>query len=98
MAVVTTYVCDVSGVSGQDKKDFIEVRIDADLGKPSYDRVTITKLIHRDVALKLNLVKPQKDEVAQPEVTFESKLTTLLTDYIGDLVYDAVSTEISNRN
>ena len=98
MAIVTTYVCDVSGVTGQDKKDFVEVRIDCDLGKASYDRTIINKLIHRDVALKLNLVKPQSGEEKQPEPTFESKLTTLLTDYINDLVYDEVSTQISNRN
>lgn len=98
MAIVTTYVCDVSGVTGTDKKDFVEVRIDADLGKASYDRITINKLIHRDVALKLNLVKPKSDEKQQPDPTFESKLTTLLTDYINDLVYDTVTTELSNRN
>ena len=98
MAIVTTYVCDVSGVSGQDKKDFVEVKMYSDLGKASYDRVIITKLIHRDVALRLNLVKPQHDEVVQPEVTFESKLTTLLKDYVADLVCDEVSSQMSNRN
>jgi len=98
MAIVTTYVCDVSGVSGTDKKDFVEVRIDTDISKSYYDRITINKLIHRDVALRLNLVKPQGAEVKQPEPTFESKLTTLLTDYIHDLVYEEVSSQTSNRN
>ncbi len=98
MAIVTTYVCDVSGVTGQDKKDFVQIRLDCDMDKPSYDRIIINKLLHRDVALKLNLVKPQGSEVKQPEPTFESKLTLLLTDYISDLVYDEVSTQISNRN
>lgn len=98
MAIVTTYVCDVSGMTGVDKKDFVEIRIDCDLGKAAYDRLTINKLIHRDVALKLNLVKPQGQEVKQPEPTFESKLTALLNDYINDLVYEEVSTQISNRN
>jgi hypothetical protein len=98
VAIVTTYVCDVSGVTGQDKKDFVEVRIEADLNKSIYERVTINKLVHRDVALKLNLVKPQGTEVKHPEPTFESKLTTLLTDYLNDLVYDEVSNQLSNRN
>jgi hypothetical protein len=98
MAVVTTYVCDVSGVSGNNKNDFVNVKIDGDTDKASYDRITITKLIHRDVALKLNLVKTKKDEVVQPEVTFESKLTTLLTDFISNLVYDEVEAAVSNRN
>lgn len=98
MAIVTTYVCDVSGVTGQDKKDFVEIRIDCDLAKSSYDRIIINKLIHRDVALKLNLVKPKSGEEVQPDPTFESKLTTLLKDYINDVVYDEVSAQISNRN
>jgi hypothetical protein len=98
MAVVTTYVCDVSGVSGQNKNDFVGIRIDGDTSKPSCNRITIDKLVHRDIALKLNLVKPEKGELAQPEVTFESKLTTLLTDFISNLVYDEVEAAVSNRN
>jgi hypothetical protein len=50
------------------------------------------------VATKLGLNRPSPvvDEKAQPEVTFESKLTALLTDYIKGLVYEEVEAATSN--
>lgn len=97
MGIVTTYVCDVSGFTDPDKSKFVSVRLqpqgfESD-GSNSYEGLgQVDKLISRDVALRLGLIKPNtaKGEVAQPELTFESKLSTLLKDYIDDLVYDAV--------
>lgn len=97
MAIVTTYVCDVSGVSGQDRDDFVDVSIITNRSRSSYSATTINKLIHRDVALKLNLVTPNRGEEKQPDVSFEHQLSTLLTGYIADVVFDEVSNQISNR-
>lgn len=107
MAIVTTYICDVSGKSGSNKEDFIQVEIISTVYKANNysqggygsDRTTsATKLVSREVALKLNLVPAKTIEEAQPEVTFESKLTTLLKDYISDLVVDEVSDQMNHRN
>lgn len=106
MAVVTTYVCDVSGVSGTDKSDFVTVEIKSyqhfpSSGGTSYGSqcaVSVAKLVTKDVATKLGLTQPPKvkEEPAQPQVTFESSLTVLLTDYIKGLVYEEVEAAASN--
>jgi hypothetical protein len=93
MAVVTTYVCDVTGKSGTEKTDFVDVEIKAQ----SYERRSeayvsalpakyIKKLVHIDVANKLGLVDPPKDQPTQPEVTFEGKLKALLEDFVQGVV------------
>ena len=89
MAVITTYVCDVSGKQGN-KEDFVDVQIKAfpSTGYNSYNCVIINKLIHKDVAYKLGMVKGPS-EVQQPEPTLESKLMILLKDYITELAYEA---------
>lgn len=98
MAIVTTYVCDVSGKASQDKTDFVEVTINAhefhSIGAGTAyvkqdTKKTQTKFIHKDVAGKLALLNPAKGEDAQPEPTFESKLATLLKDYIEEIAYEA---------
>lgn len=94
MGIVTNYICDCSGKSSTNKADFIEVKIVADNSNVpglhySQRTMNITKLIHIDVARKLNLVHLVKDEVAQPEPTLESKLFVLLKDYITDVAYEA---------
>lgn len=104
MAVVTTYVCDVSGKQGDDKTQFVTVEVGVTkfmnygTGMASSRANTITKLIHVDVANKLCLLPPDKMDDPKPQPTFESQLTTLLKDYINDIVYEEVSTQISNRN
>lgn len=92
MGQIISYICDVSGKSGTDKKDFIEVSITT--VDPSisahYGRNTIHKLVHREVALKLHLIYAQKDDPdPTPEPTLESQLMTLLKDYISELAYEA---------
>lgn len=91
MAVVQIYVCDVSGVQGK-AEDFINVGFN--ISKQSYQAnfhtvTNFTKLVHIDVARKLNLVMPPKGEEAQPEPTLESKLLVLLKEYIQDIAYEA---------
>lgn len=96
MAVITTYVCDVSGVSGTDKKDFVTVKIMADgtfennTAYHSRRFCNIEKLLHKDVAIKLGFKLPQDKEVV-PEVTLENKLLLLLKDYVNDIVVDSMS-------
>lgn len=96
MAIVTTYVCDVTGRNGTNREDFIDVEIKAreqeahqysSNGFRQKGVMTIQKLIHRDVAAKLNLLSVAVAE-AEPEVSFEGKLKTLLKDYVADLVQD----------
>ena len=101
MGIITTYVCDVSGVQGE-QRDFITVEINA---KPFnggyYDTVKINKFIHKDVAAKLHLVVPKKDAEVVPEPTLESKLMILLKNYIQEIAYEAgdeaACTALSNR-
>lgn len=90
MAIVTTYVCDVSGKQGN-KEDFVDVKIRAvKLYNGHYNPVEISKLIHMDVAKNLHLVAMNKEEKEKiPEPTLESKLTTLLREYIEELAYEA---------
>jgi hypothetical protein len=105
MAKVINYVCDISGKTSTDPTDFIQVKVEAVTHKPDgtlnpnylWPTVTIIKLVHKDIATKLNLVRVPKDAVAEPEVTFESKLALLLKDYIESVVTDAVADEMSNR-
>lgn len=103
MAIVTTYVCDVSGLSGTDKKDFIDVRISADNSNVpgigySQRQLVITKLLHISVARKLNLVSIPNGEELQPEVTIESKLAALMKDYIQEIAYEAGAEAARDRN
>jgi hypothetical protein len=95
MAVVTTYVCDVSGKSGTERKDFVDVQISAThhIPSPHYasghvtSSVNVKKLIHKYVAAKLNLLLPQEQEKSEaPEVSLEGKLKALLKDYVAELV------------
>jgi hypothetical protein len=103
MAVVTTYICDISGKQG-DRKDFVEVNIKShcyDSSGYAYEgnKLTISKVVHYDVALKLGLINPRKSDVAPEQTpTFESQLGVLLKDYIADIVYDEVSTQMNNPN
>lgn len=100
MAIVTTYVCDITGKSGTEIKDFIEVTVSSkDSTRNSWDCQYFTKkLVHYDVALKLGIVSNRnnrKEEVPAP--TFESQLTTLLKDYIDDLLTENERKEIARE-
>ena len=103
MAIVTTYVCDVTGRHGTDKADFINVKITADnthvkgLGY-SQRTLEVSKLVHIDIARTLNLVHSTVAEAILPEVTFESKLTTLLRDFVEEIAYEAGQEAASNYN
>ena len=103
MAVVTTYICDVSGVQGR-REEFVEVYVkatafDTSAGQYGSTSKIITKLVHYNVAFKLGLLNPKKtgtEVIVEP--TFESALGTLLKQYVDDLVYDSVSDAMSNRS
>lgn len=110
MSVHVTYVCDVSGVSSSDLTQFIRIKIHSETHKLKqnataysaavyevpYGGLTVTKLIHKDVATKLNLLPNVKEEDKQPEMTFESKLQVLLKEYIDDAVYESVENGLAN--
>jgi len=98
MSIVTTYVCDVSGKNGTNREDFVDVQISATeywkVGQHAASTKTpvkVSKLVCRDIALKLNLIPVAKDDPVVPEVTFEGKLKALLTDYIDTIVADSVA-------
>lgn len=110
MAIVTTYVCDVSGVSGTKKSDFVEVDISAQgfyevnpVNNPGVysgeTRKNVKKLVSRSVAEKLGLTYPkQKDEVV-PEPTFESKLAILLKERMEEIAYEVAEDVVqSSKN
>lgn len=107
MGQITTYVCDVSGKTSNEIKDFVTVNIlsngnfenDSRYGTRYFD---VKKLIHRDIAITLGVKPPDNKDVKIPELSFEDKLKALLTnvysDYLADLVSEQVSTELSNRS
>lgn len=105
MAIVTTYICDISGKQGNEE-DFVSIKIESTTTAKmkvggfvsSYDKIIIMKLVHKEVAEKLKLLpnSPTKEETPTP--TFESQLSVLLKDYIADVVYTEVSDQISNSN
>lgn len=89
MAIVTTYVCDVSGKSSNTDTDFVKVMISSKiLTGISYSNRSknIDKLVHIDIAEKLGLLQEVPQVPVQPEVTMEGKLKALLEDYVGELV------------
>lgn len=99
MGIVTTYICDISGKQG-DKKDFVNVVIKSTPEISGYfaytESTTITKFVHYDVAVKLGILNPRsKDNAPEQVPTFESQLSTLLKDYIADLVYDEVADQMN---
>lgn len=101
MAIVTTYICDISGKQGV-QEDFFEVKLTATpSGKANayYGQHVQTKLVHKEVAEKLHLCV-LKDNT-NPEPTFESKLSALLKDYVEEIAYEAgqeaASSYMANR-
>lgn len=99
MAVVTHYVCDISGKSGVEKFDFIEVSVSAlqyKAGAYANNTVHVKKLVHIDIANRLNLIKIVDGVAEQPEVSFEGKLKALLTDYIDEIVADSIGDAVSD--
>jgi hypothetical protein len=98
MAIVTTYVCDVTGKSGANKEDFVTVEIRSNAyfsnnmgaSYSQFGAKTISKLVHLDIAKKLNLVdtyRGSSTEVTKPpEVSFEGKLKALLEDFVQEIV------------
>lgn len=105
MAIVTTYVCDVSGKTGMDRKDFIDVKITADnsnvVGVNYGQRMLIIqKLVHIDAAHKLGLVVAATKEDVQPQTpTFESQIASLMKQWAEEIAYEAAeSAAMSARN
>lgn len=97
MAVITTYVCDVSGKQGN-QEDFFEVKVTATPSGKSgyYSQCSLLKLVHKDIAEKLHLVVVKENP--PPELTLESKLMVLLKDYIADIAYEAGAEAAAHRN
>lgn len=100
MSIVTTYVCDVSGKSGTDRTEFIDVAIEAyRYRSPSGYRFkqnnNASKLVHIDIARRLNLLDEDKENPV-PEITLESRLSALVGEMVVAYVDDAVSDAMSN--
>lgn len=100
MAIVVTYICDVTGKTSVRKDDFVDVTITAhgffeysaggnSFGINNSSKKTINKFIHKDVALRLNLIAPPPKVEPQPEPTLESKLMVLLKEYVHEIAYEA---------
>lgn len=96
MGIVTNYVCDVSGKTGTDRSQFVDVTIKASACGNYYNKVNIDKIIHIDVAKRLNLVLPEKGETPQPEISLEGKLKALLVEYVDQIAADAVQANFEN--
>lgn len=110
MGIVTTYVCDISGKSSQDKTEFVEITITGcgfgdynkdypDKQRNYYQDVNnkkiVNKFVYKDVAEKFGLIKA-KEETSSPEVTFESKLIALLQDWKDSIVEEATENAIQS--
>lgn len=98
MAIITTYVCDVSGKQGN-PEEFVKINLRCDkvaYTSPFHLVTTTEKVIHVDVARKLNLVHAQKYDEVQPEPTLEIKLLTLLKDYVSEIAYESAGEACSN--
>lgn len=97
MAIVTTYVCDVSGESSTNPDDFFHIRI---ISKPingaSYQEQHHISYLHKTVAERLGFKAVPKDQ-APPEVTLEDKLTELVRGIVSDEVHDAVASAMNGR-
>ena len=101
MAIVTTYICDISGKQGV-QEDFFDIEISClpcGKNRTQYGATTQKKLVHKEVAEKLHL-RTIKDN-PNPEPTFESKLSALLKEYVEDIAYEAgqeaASSYLANR-
>lgn len=88
MAIITSYICDVSGKQGN-QEDFFEIKVIATpSGKGSYyQSCSVHKFIHKDIAEKMHLAVVKDNP--NPEPTLESKLLVLLKEYITDIAYEA---------
>ena len=96
MAIVTNYICDVSGKSSTDKRNFIDVIVTAKADPSGYcygaHTMTISKLIHKETAAKLKLLpidRGDKEDETIPTPTFESQIATLLRDFVQELAYES---------
>lgn len=108
MAIVTNYICDVSGKSSTDKTDFITVTINCVADPSGYyygcHTMAISKLIHKETAAKLKLLPINhgaKEDETTPTPTFESQINTLLRDFVQEIAYEsggeAAAEYMSNR-
>ncbi len=91
MGIVTTYTCDISGKTGIDKKEFVDVTITGVYqAHPNYGlrSKSAQKVVHIDIAKKFGLVNPVIGEDASPEITFESKLKALLEERVAEIAQD----------
>lgn len=89
MAIVTTFVCDVTGETGNNQNDFCNVEIACSpIMGASYETVRIKKLVKKELAKKLGLAQLTSIEAKTPppEIAFESKLRILLENFVEDLV------------
>ena len=98
MAVITTYVCDVSGISSADKSEFVQVMLQASVFQKSIHhqggykhdhKPQVIRIVYKDVAVRLGLVNHNEFDIKAvevPEITFEGKLKALLEDHVTDLV------------
>jgi hypothetical protein len=97
MALIKTYVCDVSGKSGTNEEDYFEISITSrPSGKGSYYQTNVLKkLLHKDVAEKLHLVKVKEPE-NNPTPTLESQLLALLQEWKDSIVEEATESAIQS--
>ena len=97
MPIITTYICDVSGESGNNKEDFVQVELKATTFRVNSSAIymlqtheTTTKFIHRGIAEKLHLIPARVLPNKAPVPTFESQLKILLTDFVDTIVSESL--------
>lgn len=96
MATIITYICDATGKSSNNKEDFVNVEIVSRSQTGDYNKdkpLTIKKIIHIDIAKKLNMINIMNNEPTPPEVTFEGKLKALLEDHVSELVQNHLDSQ-----
>lgn len=106
MAIITTYVCDVSGKSSQELSDFVTITVNGKHREKGhiYDTVMpgITKFVNKEVAAKLGFVciPVQADAAAKAVIaeevakaSFEGQLKALLHPWIMEIAQGVVDNQ-----
>lgn len=111
MSIITTYVCDISGVQGSNRDDFVEVEISTKQYTTSLPtRVSAgttyssnafkqTRMLHKDAAKKIGVWAPATPSGTEPEpdpTSFEQKVVVLLKDWMTDIAKSEAEAAVDN--
>lgn len=98
MAIVTTYVCDISGASSTEQSDFMRVQITSSpISGTSYETQNKIMFLHNEVATRLGFKKVPRNQEQPKPVSIEDQLIELIGGIVSDQVHDAVAQAMNNR-